>query len=115
VLDAEVCDDVRGFLLDVRGDDGGFQANRRIPFSDALSTFTGLLTAQDVGAPRLLEIDELRELVAGQLEFPTGGFRAAAWDSQADVEYTFYGLGTLALISQGPVAAGPGAHRQSRH
>jgi geranylgeranyl transferase type-2 subunit beta len=98
-LDHELRDDVRAFLIDVRGDDGGFQANSRIPFSDALSTFTGLLTAQDVGAPRLLEIDELRRLVEQQLEFPTGGFRAATWDSQADVEYTFYALGILALMT----------------
>lgn len=98
-LDAELRDDVRGFLQDVRDDDGGFRANSRIPFSDALSTFTGLLTALDVGAPRLLDIDELRRLIEGQLEFPTGGFRAAAWDTQADVEYTFYGLGVLGLSS----------------
>ncbi|MEZ6065989.1 MAG: hypothetical protein R3B90_09830 [Planctomycetaceae bacterium] len=97
-MDDELRDDVRGFLIDVRSDDGGFQANARIPFGDALSTFTGLLTAQDVGAPRLLEIDQLRTLVESQLEFPTGGFRAATWDNVADVEYTFYGLGLVALM-----------------
>jgi geranylgeranyl transferase type-2 subunit beta len=98
-LDQDLRDDVRGFLLDVRGDDGGFQANGRIPFSDALSTFTGLLTAQDIGAPRLVDVNELRGLVEQQLEFPSGGFRAATWDAQADVEYTFYALGVLGLLS----------------
>ena len=37
--------------------------------------------------------------VTGELEFPTGGFRGAAWDDAADVEYTFYGLGVLALVA----------------
>lgn len=100
-MDEELRDDVRGFLIDSRAADGGFSANSRIPFSDGLSTFTGLLTAQDVGAPRILDIDEVRHLVEKQLEFPTGGFRAATWDNQADVEYTFYGLGLLALIHGG--------------
>ena len=36
------------------------------------------------------------------LEFPTGGFRGASWDEQADVEYTFYGLGILALLNASP-------------
>jgi geranylgeranyl transferase type-2 subunit beta len=100
-MDDELRDDVRGFLIDSRAEDGGFAANGRIPFSDGLSTFTGLLTAQDVGAPRILDIDEVRHLVEKQLEFPTGGFRAATWDHQTDVEYTFYGLGLLALIYGG--------------
>ena len=97
-LDDELRDDIRGFLLEARGDDGGFPANSRIPFSDALSTFTGLLTACDIGSPRILDADTLRRLFTQQLEFPTGGFRAATWDTQADVEYTFYALGTLALL-----------------
>jgi len=33
------------------------------------------------------------------LQAPTGGFRGGAWDNGTDVEYTFYGLGTLALLS----------------
>ena len=36
---------------------------------------------------------------AAALEGSGGGFRAAVWDSAADVEYTFYGLGTLALFA----------------
>ncbi|MCA9054656.1 MAG: terpene cyclase/mutase family protein [Planctomycetaceae bacterium] len=99
-MDDELRDDIRAFLIDARGDDGGFSANSRIPFSDGLSTFTGLLTAEDIGAPRLLDVDEVRRLVEKQLEFPTGGFRAATWDAQADVEYTFYGLGLVALLHQ---------------
>ena len=36
----------------------------------------------------------------------TGGFRGGLWDEAADVEYTFYGLGTLALAMS---AGEPGA------
>ena len=28
-----------------------------------------------------------------------GGFRGGLWDDRTDVEYTFYGLGTLALAA----------------
>ncbi len=97
-LDEETCQDIAGFLSDVRGDEGGFQANSRIPFADSLSTFTGLLTVQEVNCPELVDRERLQNWVTGQLEFPTGGFRAAAWDEQADIEYTFYGLGVLALL-----------------
>lgn len=97
-LDDEIRDDVRGFLTDVVSDEGGFRANTRIPFADGLSTFTGLLTAQDLGLDGLLHPRAAENFIAGQLEFPTGGFRGAAWDEQADVEYTFYGLGTLGLL-----------------
>ncbi len=97
-MDDELKQDVREFLSVVRGDEGGFQANTRIPFSDGLSTFTGFLTVQDLGLPDVLEPKRVEAYVAGQLEFPTGGFRGAVWDQEADVEYTFYGLGNLALL-----------------
>lgn len=97
-MDDELRDDVREFLREVRGDEGGFQANTRIPFSDGLSTFTGLLTVQDLGLEDVLDPERAQRFVAGELEFPTGGFRGAAWDQEADVEYTFYGLGNLALL-----------------
>ena len=98
-LDDEVRGDVCGFLSDVRSGEGGFQANTRIPFADGLSTFTGLLTAQDLGCSELLDVKQVETFFANELEFPTGGFRGASWDRQADVEYTFYGLGTLAFVS----------------
>ena len=41
-------EDVLAFLKDVRSDEGGFQANSRIPFADTLSTFTGYLTCLDL-------------------------------------------------------------------
>ena len=98
-MDEELREDVGEFLKVVRGDEGGFLANTRIPFSDGLSTFTGLLTVQDLELDGVLKNDRAEAFVVEELEFPTGGFRGAAWDTDADVEYTFYGLGTLALVS----------------
>lgn len=90
-------EDVLAFLKDVRSDEGGFQANSRIPFADSLSTFTGYLTCQDLEEPGLLAPGRVEQFILS-LEQPQGGFRAAAWDQATDVEYTFYALGTLGLV-----------------
>jgi geranylgeranyl transferase type-2 subunit beta len=103
----DVCSDVAAFLKDVRSDEGAFQANRRIPFADILSTFTAVLTCLDLGLPDLISRPALEGFLLNQMEFPTGGFRAAMWDEATDVEYTFYGLGTLALLSELPSPAAP--------
>ena len=99
VVDDELRADVSEFLSRVRSDEGGFQANTRIPFADGLSTFTGLLTAQDLALDDVIDANRIKAFVQESIEFPTGGFRAAAWDNQADAEYTFYGLGILGLLN----------------
>jgi geranylgeranyl transferase type-2 subunit beta len=96
-LDGELRSDVAAFLREVRSTDGGFQANTRIPFADGLSTFTGLLTVQDLELPDLVDSQSVAEFVVA-LELPGGGYRGATWDEVADVEYTFYALGTLGLL-----------------
>lgn len=98
-IDEELPDDVAGFLRDVWHPGGGFLANTRIPFADALSTFTGLLTATDLGFVNQFDLGAIRHHFETQLEFPTGGYRAAEWDETADIEYTFYGVGTIALLN----------------
>lgn len=98
-ISAVLKEDVRGFLSDVWCADGGFQANTRVPFSDGLSTFTGMLTALDLGIAGAFDPARCHKLIA-DLEFPTGGFRGAGWDHMADVEYSFYGLGVLALLGE---------------
>lgn len=100
-LDDDLRRDVHDFLKQVRSDEGGFQANTRIPFADGLSTFTGLLTAIDLGFDDLIRPQQTERFLTEWLEFPTGGFRGASWDETADVEYTFYGLGSLALLWSG--------------
>ena len=97
-MDGDITDDVLGFLTDVVSTEGGFQANTRIPFADGLSTFTGLLTGQDLGRRDVIKPDRILEWLQTQIELPTGGFRGASWDQQADAEYTFYGLGILGLL-----------------
>ena len=97
-MDVAMRSDVGAFLSEVRNDEGGLQANTRVPFADGLSTFTGLLTLQDLGLAGILDPERVRGCYEQALEFPTGGFRAATWDEAADVEYTFYGLGGLALL-----------------
>lgn len=97
-MEEDIADDVTGFLTDVVSAEGGFQANTRIPFADGLSTFTGLLTAHDLHRRDLIAPDRILHWVSTSLEVRSGGFRGASWDQQADVEYTFYGLGILGLL-----------------
>ncbi len=101
-LDVELRGDVGAFLATVWTNEGGFAANTRIPFADGLSTFTALLTATDLRQAKSLRPAVIEHFITTELEFPTGGFRGAAWDDQADVEYTFYGLGVLGLVGSLP-------------
>jgi len=86
------------FLAEMQNDEGGLRANSRIPIADILSSFTGFLTLQDLNGDS--EIDKQRLMrYASSLEQTSGGFLGAAWDEVCDVEYTFYGLGTIALLT----------------
>jgi geranylgeranyl transferase type-2 subunit beta len=97
-LDDEARAAAVGFLVQLPSPfEGGLRSNDRIPAADLLSTFTGCWTLHQLGALDRLDLDAVRAYVAGQ-EVPGGGFRGGAWDAGHDVEYTFYGLGTLALL-----------------
>jgi geranylgeranyl transferase type-2 subunit beta len=86
------------FLAEMPSLEGGLRANSRIPLADLLSTFTGVWTLYQLGA--LGRIDSGATLgFAEALESPEGGFRAGLWDEEVDVEYTFYGLGVIGLLS----------------
>src|SRR5262245_39230365 len=98
-MDDRTRDTATHFLCGMQSAEGGLRANDRAPLADLLSTFTGLLTLEDLGAAdRIDRAAVYRFLVA--LECPTGGFRGGSWDAATDVEYTFYGLGTQALLHQ---------------
>jgi len=97
VLDSQTMSGIETFLIKVRGEEGGFRANTQIPFCDLLSTFTGLLIARELRFVKLIDGENCFRFV-NQLERDEGGFRGAIWDGQADPEYTFYGLGALALL-----------------
>lgn len=98
-LDPDVVQSTAEFVSDMQDDDGGLLANSRIPLADLLSTFTGLVTLADLDRSDALDTDAAIRFVES-LSHPEGGFRAAVWDEMRDVEYTFYGLGCLALLHQ---------------
>ena len=100
-LDDEVIAETIDFLADMQTDEGGIRANSRIPIADLLSTFTGLLTCQDLGGTTELDLSAVQRFVRS-LESDEGGYLSAAWDQECDVEYTFYGLGTQALLNTYP-------------
>ncbi len=89
------------FLAEMQTEEGGLRANTRIPIADLLSSFTGLLTLQDLAAVDAIDLAPLRKYV-NSLEQSQGGFHGAEWDLAHDVEYTFYGLGCLALLAGQP-------------
>ena len=78
--------------------EGGLRANNSIPLADLLSTFTGCWTLAQLGA--LDRIDKAQALIfVRSLELHTGGFKGGIWDEDVDIEYTFYGLGALTILS----------------
>ncbi len=105
IFSAELREGVIDFLADMPSDEDGFRANARAPLADLLSTFTGLWTLHQLGALDRVDVAETGAY-AQQLELSSGGFRGGIWDDQTDVEYTFYGLGCLALT---PVQSNPEA------
>lgn len=98
-LDGESRSGTIDFLAEMQTDEGGLRANTRIPIADLLSTFTGLLTLADLGAAQELDLPAVRRF-ANSLALEDGGFHGAEWDPAQDVEYTFYGLGTLGLLAK---------------
>jgi geranylgeranyl transferase type-2 subunit beta len=98
-LDDETQHATIAFLAEMQTDEGGLRANTRIPIADLLSTFTGLLTLEDLQGTDAIDLPGVR-LFAQSLSCEQGGFRGAEWDGAHDVEYTFYGLGTLGLLTK---------------
>lgn len=97
IFDEELRESVIDHLCNMAAD-GGFCANGRIPFADVLSTFTGCWTLDQLNALDEIEIEPALKFVQS-VENDAGGFHAGEWDTVTDVEYTFYGLGALGLLS----------------
>ena len=94
----ERTDEVIRFLAAMPSVEGGLRANARAPLADLLSTFTAAWTLDQLQA--LDSIDTQAALrYAEALALPDGGFRGGLWDDGTDVEYTFYGLAVVALLS----------------
>lgn len=84
------------FLAEMQSDEGGMTANTRIPFADLLSSFTGLLTLVDLDATSMVNVDAIGRY-ALSMQSAGGGFVGFSLDQIADVEYSFYGVATIAL------------------
>jgi geranylgeranyl transferase type-2 subunit beta len=97
-LAADDTEPVIDFLARMTSMEGGLRANDRVPLADLLSTFTGSWTLARLGALDRLNAEQVGRYVQS-LELPDGGFHGGLWDEGTDVEYTFYGLGTLALFA----------------
>jgi len=95
--DPELVATTLDFLVEMQTEEGGLRANTRIPIADLLSSFTGGLTLMDLEAFDEIDINAYRKFVYA-MQRDEGGFQAAAWDTAHDVEYSFYGLGCLALL-----------------
>lgn len=85
-------------LLDMVSPEGGLRANGRAPLADLLSTFTAVWTLEQLDGLSRLDGEPVRRFVAS-LERSEGGFHGGLWDEGCDVEYTFYGIGALALLT----------------
>ncbi len=87
------------FLLEMQGDEGGLTANTRIPFADLLSSFTGLTTLVDLNAAERLTIPRVVHYAHSMQSPAQSGFVGFTLDHTPDVEYTFYGIATLAMCA----------------
>lgn len=98
-LNNDIREHTLDFLVDMQTDEGGLRANTRIPIADLLSTFTGSLTLIDLNGLHEIDAAAARRFAEG-LQLEAGGFHGAAWDTAHDVEYSFYGIGCLAILRE---------------
>jgi geranylgeranyl transferase type-2 subunit beta len=90
---------VIAFLQGMQGEDGGLRAHAAAPEGDLLSTFTGLLTLVQVDGVVGLDLPALGRFLKA-VALPGGGFCASCTDTEADVEYAYYGVAALALLKR---------------
>lgn len=95
------CDpDIDEFLSRMQATDGGFLAHPSAPHGDLLSTYTAYLTLAMTGHEGSVDARSMATFLK-ETAFPDGGFRSCSLDMEADVEYTFYGVATTALLYAG--------------
>ena len=78
--------------------EGGLSAHVAAPGPDLLSTFTGLVAAGELSCLDRLRLGDVARF-ARALVCEGGGFRGALSDDRPDVEYTYYGLGAVAVLA----------------
>ena len=77
---------------------GGFRAHREAPEPDLLSTFTALVTLSALSALDRVDLAGAGRFVRSLAA--DGGFRSCAAGEEMDAEYTYYGVGTVALLRE---------------
>ena len=92
------------FAASMQRTDGGFLAHAQAPMTDLLSTFSAIGTLHVCGHVRLARLADGARYVR-TLAFPGGGFLAVAADDEPDIEYTYYGVSSLALLAAELAAA----------
>ena len=85
------------FLASMQGADGGLRPHAVVEASDLLSTFTGLITLSSLGELQQIDLARVAEFLRASAH-SDGGFLACPDDDTPDVEYTYYGVATLALL-----------------
>jgi geranylgeranyl transferase type-2 subunit beta len=96
-LSSDAAEQAAAFLASMQTADGGLLAHREAPGADLLSTFTGALTLFGLNAMDRLDLAGVARY-AGSLALPDGGFAGHLNIETPDVEYTYYGVGALALL-----------------
>jgi geranylgeranyl transferase type-2 subunit beta len=86
------------YLLGMQAQGGGFKAHANASYPDLLSTFTALAALAAMGRVKQANLKEHIRFV-GLIADANGGFRSCIADAESDIEYTYYGLGCLALIA----------------
>lgn len=97
-LPDDVASTAADFLIDIQTDEGGFQANSRMPIPDLLSTFTACVTLWDLDHLDQINIESAYQYGCSMAR-EEGGFAGFELDPAQDIEYTFYGLGLLSLLT----------------
>lgn len=85
------------FYCHLQSRDGGMRAHNAIEAGDLLSTFTSLTALAGINRLADLDLAAVGHFVRA-LALPGGGFRSCLDENDSDIEYTYYGLGTFALL-----------------
>ncbi len=85
------------FFAGVQSADGGLKPHAAVRGGDLLSTFTGLLTLSGLGGLEPIDVAAVARFLRSTAH-AAGGFLSCVGDESPDVEYTYYGVGALALL-----------------
>ncbi|MCE5239921.1 hypothetical protein LLH23_15755 [bacterium] len=96
-LPAEAATRARAYLATRQDVSGGFSSHGGLP-ADLLCTFTALMTLVFLDGLDRIDVASVARFVKSCAR-AQGGFGAHAGDAQADIEYAYYAVGTLALLA----------------